>query len=103
MNLGKFKYIALAVTLSTIPGFTVQAQQKLSLDDAVTLAKNENPELKATSLGIPRAAQQRTIARSMLLPTVTASGVVNHYFALQPFFGFGEGATDGKIPYGRFG
>jgi outer membrane protein TolC len=39
----------------------------------------------------------------MLLPTVTASGVVNHYFALQPFFGFGEGATDGKIPYGRFG
>ena len=52
MNLTKYRYIAFAVTLSAAIGFTSEAQQKLSLDDAVTLAKNENPELKATALGI---------------------------------------------------
>jgi len=97
------RYIALAFGLSAWVTFSAAAQQKLSLDDAVALAKAGNPELKATALEISRAAQQRTIAKSLLLPTVTAVGVVNHYFELQPFFGFGEGATEGKVPYGRFG
>lgn len=88
---------SLGVTFHTV------AQQKLSLQDAVTLAIENNPEIKATALEIEKAQQQRIISRSLLLPTVNATGQVNHYFNLQPFFGFGGIPSEGKIPYGRFG
>jgi len=94
---------ALTVVLSTTLVIAATAQQKLSLDEAVTIAKSENPALKASALDITRSEQQMKIARSLLLPTVTASGALNHYFNQQPFFGFGEETTEGKIPYGRFG
>ncbi|MGC3946044.1 MAG: TolC family protein [Chryseolinea sp.] len=94
---------ALTFVLGTTIALTAAAQQKLSLDDAVTIAKSENPALKATALDINRSEEQRKIARSLLLPNVTASGVLNHYFNQQPFFGFGEETGEGKIPYGRFG
>jgi outer membrane protein TolC len=103
MKLKTYRYIALALVFGVVTTHTTHAQQKLSLYDAVALAKSDNPELQATALEISRAAQQRTIAKSLLLPTVSASGVINHYFQLQPFFGFGEGTTGDKIPYGRFG
>lgn len=96
-------YFAVVVALSSFITIGVHAQQKLSLDEAVSLAKSRNPQLKAAALDIPHAEQQKVIARSLLLPTVTASGGINHYFALQPFFGFGEESPEGKIPYGRFG
>ncbi|MEJ1238976.1 TolC family protein [Chryseolinea sp. T2] len=94
---------AFALVLSTTIAIAASAQQKLSLDDAVTIAKSENPMLKASALDISRSEQQRKIAQSLLLPNVTASGVVNHYFNQTPFFGFGEATTEDKIPYGRFG
>lgn len=94
---------ALTFVLSTTIALTASAQRKLSLEDAVTIAKSENPELKASALDITRSEQQRKIAQSLLLPNVTASGVLNHYFNQQPFFGFGEETGEGKIPYGRFG
>jgi outer membrane protein TolC len=103
MKFKKYRYIAWLFAFGITASLSAQAQQKLSLEDAVALAKAENPELKATALDISRAAQQRTIAKSLLLPNVTAAGVVNHYFQLQPFFGFGEGTTEDRIPYGRFG
>ncbi len=76
---------------------------KLSLTEAVAMAGENNRELKATRLEISKSIQQRVIARSLFLPTVSITGSVNHYFQLPPFFGFGENAAEGKIPYGRFG
>jgi outer membrane protein TolC len=77
--------------------------QSLSVQDVLTLAQTNNPELKAVRLEIEKATQQKVVARSMLLPQVSASGVVNHYFQLPAFFGFGESPGDSKIPFGRFG
>jgi outer membrane protein TolC len=75
----------------------------LSLQDAVQLSLENNPELKASGLDISKAQQQTIIARSGLLPTVTATAFANHYFQRPVFFGFGEASTDGKISFGRFG
>lgn len=96
------KYIVVAL-LNMVIAYGTNAQQSLSLDDAVHLARTQNPELQAAALDISHAGQERVVARSMLLPTVSASGIISHYFARQPFFGFGEGTAEGKIPYGRFG
>lgn len=92
-----FPFLILALSLKAV------AQQKLSLRDAVDLAKRNNPELKAAHLEVESAQEQKRIARSLFLPTVNAVAQVNHYFELTPFFGFGETSSEGKIPYGRFG
>lgn len=96
-------YIAFAVALAFFATRTANAQQSLSLQDALTLAAAGNPEIKVSQLGTDKAKQQRVISRSLFLPTVTASGLASHYFALPAFFGFGETTQEGKIPYGRFG
>jgi outer membrane protein TolC len=81
-----------------------QAQkQKLSLDDAITLARSSNKEIKVSALEVEKSKQQRVISRSLFLPTVNAQAAANHYFQLPAFFGFGEGSEKGKVPYGRFG
>ncbi|MBT1703673.1 TolC family protein [Chryseosolibacter indicus] len=94
-------YLILAVLAFLLSNNT--QGQNLSLADALTLASSNNPELKASQLEIERAQQQRTIARSFLLPSVSANALANHYFDLPAFFGFGTNAEGGKIPYGRFG
>ncbi len=97
-----FKNILLAFAFGVIaPG--VQAQQKLSLQEAVNLAVEQNPEVMARSLEIEKSKQQKIVSRSLFLPSVNLSAQANHYFRLNPFFGFGESSPDGKISYGRFG
>jgi outer membrane protein TolC len=96
------KYISFALAVGAITP-AVQAQQKLSLQEAVNLAVEQNPEILARTLEIEKSKQQRIISRSLFLPTVSLSAQANHYFRLNPFFGFGEVDPDGKIPYGRFG
>jgi outer membrane protein TolC len=81
----------------------LHAQQTLSLEDALSLALTNNPELKSRSLDLEKAGQQRVISRSLFLPSVYAGAQANHYFQLPAFFGFGENNEGGKIPYGRFG
>jgi len=96
------KYIVpLFVSFLLIP--QLQAQQKLSLQDALNIALAANPELRSSSLEVDKAAQEKVIARSLFLPSVYAGAQVNHYFQLPAFFGFGENSEGGKIPYGRFG
>jgi outer membrane protein TolC len=92
-----FFILALGIAL---PGAT---QQQLTLQDALTLAQQANPELKASALEVRKAQAQKTVARSLFLPTVYAGAQANHYFSLPAFFGFGENGEGGKIPYGRFG
>lgn len=81
----------------------VHAQQKLSLQEALSLGRASNPELRSSALEVEKAERQRIIARSLFLPTVSAGAQANHYFQLPAFFGFGENNEGGKIPYGRFG
>ncbi|MBA4057850.1 MAG: hypothetical protein C0490_24250, partial [Marivirga sp.] len=67
---------------------TAAAQHKLSLQDAVTLAAKNNPEIAASVLETEKAKQQKIIARSLFLPSIHAAAQANHYFQLNPFFGF---------------
>jgi outer membrane protein TolC len=96
------RYISLGITLSLLFIQAVNAQHQLSLQEAMSLAAERNPELAASKLEIDKSRQQKVISRSLFLPSINASAQVNHYFQLTPFFGFGE-TTGGKIPYGRFG
>ena len=81
----------------------VVAQQQLSLQEALILALDNNPELKQSSLEMRKAAEQKVIARSLFLPSIYAGAQANHYFQLPAFFGLGENSEGGKIPFGRFG
>ena len=93
--------IALALGIFSIP--MAVAQQQLSLQQAVDLAMTRNPEIAASELEVQKAKQQKTISRSLFLPSVSLAAQANHYFSVTPFFGFGESTQDDKIPYGRFG
>ena len=96
----KYIIILFAVGIS-MPA--AKAQQKLSLQDAVNLAVENNPEIAASSLEIEKSKQDKIISRSLFLPSVNLSAQANHFFKLNPFFGFGETTPNDKIPYGRFG
>jgi outer membrane protein TolC len=97
------KSISIGLAASVFTIFTTSAQHKLSLQEAVNLALKNNPDIAAGMLETEKARQQKIIARSLFLPSINATAQVNHYFQLNPFFGFGENTSGGKIPYGRFG
>jgi len=98
----EFRYIALTFLLVWQTEQAI-SQQALSLQQAIQLASEYNPELQANNLEVEKSRQQQVIARSALLPSVQASAQLNHFFQLTPFFGFGETSSGDKIPYGRFG
>ncbi len=95
--------LTLVIALSISLAHMANAQQKLSLQEAVDLAVTKNPEVVASQLEVEKARQQKVISRSLFLPSVNLAAQANHYFSLTPFFGFGESASQDKIPYGRFG
>jgi outer membrane protein TolC len=97
------KKLTVVIALSTLLAPVAKAQQKLSLQEAVDLAIAKNPEVAASQLEVEKARQQKVISRSLFLPSVNLAAQANHYFSLTPFFGFGESASQDKIPYGRFG
>lgn len=87
-----------------IPLLSFAQTQTLSMQEAVALALDNNPQIGITKLDIAKAKQERVVAKSGLLPTVNAAGQIAHYFQLPAFFGFGATTSPtGKIPYGRFG
>jgi outer membrane protein TolC len=90
--------------LTFTAGLVYSQPKQLSLKDAVTLASENNPELKASELEVSKSLQQRVVSRALILPSVNVVAQANHYFQLPPFFGFGATTpSEGKIPYGRFG
>ena len=97
----KYIFIVFAFGILVMPN--AKAQQTLSLQDAVNLALEKNPEIAASNLELEKSKQQKIISRSLLLPSINIGAQASHYFQLNPFFGFGETTPDGKIPYGRFG
>src|SRR5579862_4027233 len=64
--------LALALVLPLLFSVTVRAQDqttlKLSLHDAVTLALKENPQIQISTINFAESQQDRSIARSALLP-----------------------------------
>ncbi len=97
------KAIFFGLAVSVFMTQTSAAQYKLTLQDAVHLAETNNPDIAASRLEREKTHEQKVVSRSLFLPTVSASAQVNHFFQLNPFFGFGESTTQDKIPYGRFG
>lgn len=95
-------YLSLLLVASAAV-YRAGAQPALSLEDAVSLALEHNPDLQSAKLEIDKSKDQVTVARSAWLPQVHASAQANHFFQLTPFFGFGEDASSDKVPYGRFG
>ena len=87
-----------------IIGSYANAQENLSISDALNLALSANPELQAGALEVSKTAQGKLISRSLFLPKIHAGGWAHHYFKRPAFFGFGSSNTETeKIPYGRFG
>lgn len=64
--------LALALVLPLLFSVTARAQDqptlKLSLHDAVTLALKENPQIQISTINFAESQQDRSIARSALLP-----------------------------------
>ncbi|HEU5292064.1 MAG TPA: TolC family protein [Cyclobacteriaceae bacterium] len=102
-NLNLVYPLIVSLSLFSINSYSQRTQQTLSLSEVMSLANANNRELKAAQLEIERADQQRVIARSAFLPTISLNAQANHYFQLPAFFGFGENPEQDKISYGRFG
>ncbi len=96
-------YTILAFLLLCLASYALQAQQPLSLQEAVSLAVTHNREVKVAGIGVDQSEQQERIAKSQLLPTVTAGAQAAHYFSLPVFFGLTGNTGSDKISYGRFG
>jgi len=98
-----FIYTLLVFLVICLLSYVVQAQEPLSLQKAVSLAVTHNREVKAAGVGVEKSAQQVRVAKSLTLPTVTASAQAAHYFWLPVFFGLDGNSSKDKIAYGRFG
>src|SRR5882672_7594343 len=101
-----FIYTVLVFLTICLASYIANAQpKKLSMKDAVSLTIINNREIKIARLDIDKSQQQTRSAKSLSLPTVSASGQLAHYFLEPVFFGFdnnGNGNSE-KISYGRFG
>lgn len=100
-------YTILGFLLLCFLSYTVNSHaqapvQKLGIKDAVSMALQHNREIKTANLDIEKAQQQTRIAKSLLLPTVSANAQAGHYFVKPVFFGFAP-SENGKIGYGRYG
>ena len=105
LNLNNMKtLVKIVITLAFAFALTrLTAQQRLTLEDAVHLASENNQELQARKLEVEKTQQQKVVARSLFLPYIGLSAQANHFFKRAPFFGFGAEGDEDKIPYGRFG
>ena len=75
----------------------------LSLTEALSLAQQNNRDIKIAGLDIERMQQERVVAKSLSLPAAGIGAQASHYFSLPVTFGFGNNGTADKIAYGRYG
>lgn len=92
-------FFVLCVTIGRVGAQT----QTLTLQEAVSLAWQNNPEVKVSNLELSKSLQEKRIAQSLYLPNVNVGAQMNHFFQLTPFFGIGGENQDGKVSYARFG
>ena len=62
------KYIFMVFVFGILVMPNAKAQQTLSLQDAVNLALEKNPEIAASNLELEKSKQQKVISRSLFLP-----------------------------------
>ncbi|HMH24465.1 MAG TPA: TolC family protein [Puia sp.] len=82
------------------------SQKALSLKEALSQAREHNRDIKIARLDIARSGQEKIVAKSLSLPSAGIGAQASHYFLLPPFFGFGNGGSNGlgnKVPYARYG
>ena len=61
-------------------------ERKLSLDEALTIARERNKSLKAEMLEAKSAHEETNVSKAALLPTISASGGYSYYFDRQVIF-----------------
>lgn len=99
-----FLYTVLAFLTICVISYIANAQsQQLSLKEAVSLAINNNREVKVARLDVDRSAEQVRIAKSVSLPSAGIGAQVGHYFSAPAFFGFDGDSHADKVSYARFG
>ena len=106
MNYLKIPLYIFVLSLQMLFSFSANAQeQSLTLQEAISLALENNRSLKVSDLDVSRAQQQTRIAKSKALPSVNLTGQYAHYFDRPVFFGLGGTSTqeDDKLSYSRIG
>jgi outer membrane protein len=90
MNMLKKFLAAAAITILLLPSAFAQtaAPLKLTLQEAVQIALQENPQVQIGNFNAAQAQQDRSIARSALLPQVDLSAsIAAERFNADTFFG----------------
>lgn len=99
-----FLYTILAFLAICLASYIASAQPKpLSLSEALSLAGQNNRDIKVASLDIEKARQEKVVAKSLSLPAAGVGAQASHYFLLPVTFGFGNNGTNDKVAYGRYG
>ena len=80
----KFLYIILLMLLGG--AFSAHAQLKLSLDECIRIALNENPTIKVQEMEITRVDYSRKEVIGQLFPTINLAGQYTRNLSLQTMY-----------------
>ena len=75
------------IGLGLFASLNLQAQErKLSIEEALKLASENNKELKIERLESKSAREETILSKASMLPTISANGSYSHYFNKQVIF-----------------
>ena len=75
------------IRLGLFASLNLQAQErKLSIEEALKLARESNKELKIERLESKSAREETILSKASMLPTISANGSYSHYFNKQVIF-----------------
>ena len=75
------------IRLGLFASLNLQAQErKLSIEEALKLASENNKELKIERLESKSAREETILSKASMLPTISANGSYSHYFNKQVIF-----------------
>ena len=75
------------IGLGLFASLNLQAQErKLSIEEALKLARENNKELKIERLESKSAREETILSKASMLPTISANGSYSHYFNKQVIF-----------------
>jgi len=92
------KLISLAVLLATLSAPMHAQEIALSLEQALNTARENNKEWKSVQVQSQMTREDVRMARSAMMPNVTASGAYTYYFDRQVIFMPGSFAGNPEIP-----
>lgn len=75
------------ISVALFTTINLQGQErKLTLDEALTIARENNKTLKVETLEAKSAHEETNVSKAALLPTISASGGYSYYFHRQVIF-----------------